>query len=151
VHFRALWGLRRSISCVAISARRGRLRALPVGRRTGSDVDAIMEAHYLSGITACVMGEFAAGQSELEECVRIYGTGSVKRTGALTARTSRHPPWDGLPWRWTCGRPGARAREGLELVRDAPKSFLFARGLALSDSCMSFAEPQGRTLRCRRP
>ena len=76
VHFRALWGLG-AFHFVRGEQRQARQVAehclLVAGQ--GSDDDAIMEAHYLSGITACVMGEFAAGQSELEECVRIYGTG----------------------------------------------------------------------------
>ena len=135
VHFRALWGLG-AFHFVRGDQRQARQVAehclLVAGQ--GSDVDAIMEAHYLSGITACVMGDFVAGQSELEECVRIYGTGKREAHRVLYGQDVKA---SALGWlamaRWTCGRPDEAlecANEGLELVRDAPKSFLLARGLA---------------------
>ena len=149
VHFRALWGLG-AFHFVRGDQRQARQVAehcqLVAGQ--GSDVDAIMEAHYLSGITACVMGDFAAGQSELEECVRIYGTGKREAHRVLYGQDVKA---SALGWlamaRWTCGRPDAAlecANEGLELVRDAPKSFLLARGLAAVGFVHIFrGDPQG--------
>ena len=149
VHFRALWGLG-AFHFVRGDQRQARQVAehclLIAGQ--GRDVDAIMEAHYLSGITACVMGEFAAGQSELEECVRIYGTEKREAHRTLYGQDVKA---SALGWlamaRWTCGRPDAAleaAHEGLELVRDVPKSFLFARGLAAVGFVHIFrGEPQG--------
>ncbi len=149
VHFRALWGLG-AFHFVRGDQRQARQVAehclLVAGQ--ASDVDALMEAHYLSGITACVMGEFVAGLSELEECVRIYGTEKREAHRVLYGQDVKA---SALGWlamaRWTCGRPDEaleRAKEGLEIVRDAPQSFLLARGLAAVGFVHVFrGDPQG--------
>ena len=135
VHFRALWGLG-AFHFVRGDQRQARQVAehclLVAGQ--GNDVDAIMEAHYLSGITLCVMGDFGAGQSELEECVRTYGAGKREAHRVLYGQDVKA---SALGWlamaRWACGRPDEAlecANESLEVVRDSPQPFLLARGLA---------------------
>ncbi len=135
VHFRALWGLG-AFHFVRGDQRQAHQVAeqcMLVAGKT-NDVDAIMEAHYLSGITSCVMGDFVSGQRELEECVRIYGTGKREAHRVLYGQDVKA---SALGWlamaRWTCGRPDEAldcANESLDFVRDATQPFLLARGLA---------------------
>ena len=149
VHFRALWGLG------AFHFVRGDQRqARQVGEQCmiaagkTNDIDAIMEAHYLSGITSCVMGKFVAGQRDLEECVRIYGTEKREAHRVLYGQDVKA---SALGWlamaRWVCGRPDEAldcANESLQLVRDAAQPFLLARGLAAVGFVHVFrGDPQG--------
>ena len=149
VHFRALWGLG-AFHFVRGDQRQARQVAehclLVAGQ--GNDVDAIMEAHYLSGITLCVMGDFGAGQSELEECVRTYGAGKREAHRVLYGQDVKA---SALGWlamaRWACGRPDEAlecANESLEVVRDSPQPFLLARGLGAVGIVHVFrGDPQG--------
>jgi len=113
-----------------------------------NDVDAAMEAQYLSGITSCVMGEFVAGQRDLEECVRTYGTGKREAHRVLYGQDAKA---SALGWiamaRWVCGRPDEAldcANEVLEFVRDASQPFLLARALASVGFVHVFrGDPQG--------
>ena len=155
VHFRALWGLG-AFHFVRGDQRQARQVAehclLVAGQ--GSDADAIMEAHYLSGITACVMGEFAAGQSELEECVRIYGTGKREAHRILYGQDVKA---SALGWlamaRWACGRPDEAlecANEGWNSFGMHPSHSCLREAWLPSDSCTSFAGTRrDRTLHCR--
>ena len=149
VHFRALWGLG------AFHFVRGDQRqadqvaeqCMLVAGKT-NDIDAIMEAHYLRGITSCVMGDFVAGQHDLEECVRIYGTGKREAHRVLYGQDVKA---SALGWlamaRWVCGHPDEAldcAKESLEFVRDATQPFLLARGLASVGFVHVFrGDPQG--------
>ena len=106
--FRALWGVG------AFHFVRGdQHKALEVAEqcldlaRQADDEDALIEAHYLMGIVRCVRGDFVSGCSELEACIRLYGTRSaphaphplrsgcqglgagLARDGAVGARASR--------------------------------------------------------------
>ena len=149
VHFRALWGLGafHFVRGDQREARQVAEQCLVVAGKT-NDIDAIMEAHYLSGITSCVMGDFAAGQRDLEECIRIYGTGMREAHRVLYGQDVKA---SALGWlamaRWVCGRPDEAldcANESLELVRDATQPFLLARGLAGVGFVHVFrGEPQG--------
>src|SRR4030095_2234888 len=107
VHFRALWGLG-AFHFVRGDQRKARQVAeqcVHVASKT-NDIDAIMEAHYLSGITSCVMGDFAAGQRDLEECIRIYGTAKREAHRVLYGQDVKASAqgWLGMAY-WVCGHP----------------------------------------------
>jgi len=150
VRFRALWGLG-AFHFVRGDQRRAREVAdqcLTVSRGY-NDVDARIEAHYLSGIVLCTMGEFVPGQRELEASVRIYGT---ERRDVHRVLYGQDAKASALGWlamaRWVCGRPDealGAAEEGLAFIRDAAPPFLLARALAAVGFVRVFrGEPQGQ-------
>jgi hypothetical protein len=64
----------RSTSCAGTSIKRARSRSnVSALRSTTNDDDALIEAHYLSGITRCVGGDFVSGCVELEAAIELYG------------------------------------------------------------------------------
>ena len=67
-------------------------------RAAATDVDALIEANYLSGIVACVMGDFMSGRRDLEECIRLYGNEVRESTAFSMAKMRKLPLWDGSPW-----------------------------------------------------
>lgn len=147
--FRALWGLG-AFYFVRGDQHRARQVAeqcLGVAGNT-NDSDALSEAYYLSGITACVMGNFASGQRDLEECIRIYGS---ERREAHRALYGQDAKASALGWLamalWVQGQPDEaldRANEALAAVSDATQPFLLARALAGVGFIHVFRkEPQG--------
>jgi class 3 adenylate cyclase/tetratricopeptide (TPR) repeat protein len=99
-----------------------------------NDVDALIEGHYLLGITRCVGGDFVSGCAELERAVALYGK-DVRETHRLLYGQDAKAA--ALGWlamaRWVLGHPDeslAKAQEGLAFVRDATQPFLLARGMA---------------------
>jgi class 3 adenylate cyclase/tetratricopeptide (TPR) repeat protein len=149
VRFRALWGLG-AFHFVRGDQRRAREVAdqcLTVSRGY-NDVDARIEAHYLSGIVLCTMGDFVPGQRELEASVRIYGTGRRDVHRVLYGQDAKA---SALGWlamaRWVCGRPDealGAAEEGLAFIRDGAPPFLLARALAAVGFVRVFrGDPQG--------
>jgi class 3 adenylate cyclase/predicted ATPase len=135
VQFRALWGLGafHFVRGDQHQARQVADQCLHVARQA-KDVDALMEAHYLSGIVSCVMGDCPGGQRDLEEAIRIYGTDRREAHRILYGQDVKA---SALGWlamaRWVCGRPDEaldRANEALAFIRDTTQPFLLARGLA---------------------
>ena len=113
-----------------------------------NDVDARIEAHYLSGIVLCTMGDFIPGQRELEASLRIYGTGRRDVHRVLYGQDAKA---SALGWlamaRWVCGRPDealGAAEAGLAFIRDGAPPFLLARALAAVGFVRVFrGDPQG--------
>jgi predicted ATPase len=133
--FRALWGLGafHFVRGDQYQARQVADQCLSVARN-GNDVDARIEAYYLSGIVSCAMGNFIAGQDDLEECIRLYGTEERKVHQVLYGQDAKA---SALGWLamglWALGYPDEaleRAKEALALVQDTTHPFLLARGLA---------------------
>jgi tetratricopeptide (TPR) repeat protein len=114
----------------------------------GNDVDARIEACYLSGIVACAMGNFVSGRDNLEECIRLYGSEERKVHLTLYGQDAKA---SALGWLamglWALGYPDealARAKEALALVRDTDQPFVLARGLAAVGFVHVYRkEPQG--------
>lgn len=133
--FRALWGVG------AFHFVRGdQHKALEVAEqcldlaRQANDEDALIEAHYLIGIVRCVQGDFVSGSSELETCIRLYGSETRDMHRVLYGQDAKA---SALSWlamaRWVLGHPDealVMANESVALVRDTPQPFLLARGLA---------------------
>ncbi len=133
--FRALWGLG------AFHFVRGdQHKALEVAEQCldlagqSQDEDALIEAHYLTGIARCVRGDFIRGSADLEACIRLYGSETRHAHRVLYGQDAKA---SALGWlamaKWVLGHPDEAltlANEGLALVRDAPQPFLVARGLA---------------------
>ncbi len=72
--FRALWGVG-AFHFVRGDQRKAREIAeqcLALAKQSNDD-DALIEAHYLLGITRCVGGDFVSGCVELEAAVELYG------------------------------------------------------------------------------
>jgi predicted ATPase len=133
--FRALWGLGafHFVRGDQYQARQVADQCLSVARN-GNDVDARIEAYYLSGIVSCAMGNFISGQDDLEECIRLYGTEERKVHQVLYGQDAKA---SALGWLamglWALGYPDEaleRAKEALALVQDTTHPFLLARGLA---------------------
>ena len=149
VRFRALWGLG-AFHFVRGDQRRAREVAdqCLAASRVYNDVDARIEAHYLSGIVLCTMGDFIPGQRELEASLRIYGTGRRDVHRVLYGQDAKA---SALGWlamaRWVCGRPDealGAAEEGLAFIRDGAPPFLLARALAAVGFVRVFrGDPQG--------
>ena len=147
--FRALWGLGafHFVRGDQYQARQVADQCLSVARRA-NDVDALIEAYYLSGIVACVMGNFISGRADLEECIRLYGTEERAAHRILYGQDAKA---SALGWLamglWALGYPDEaleRAKEALALVQDATQPFLLARGLAGVGFVHVFrGEPQG--------
>ena len=147
--FRALWGLGafHFVHGAQVQARQIADQCLSVAASI-DDLDARIEAHYLSGIVASVMGDFASGQRQLEECIGLYGAEERKAHRILYGQDGKA---SALGWLamglWTLGYPDAaleRAQEALARVRDAAQPFLLARGLAAVGFVHVFrGEPQG--------
>jgi class 3 adenylate cyclase/predicted ATPase len=147
--FRALWGLG-AFHFVRGDQRQARQVAdqCLVVSRHGEDLDALIEARYLGGIVACVMGEFASGCADLEECIRLYGTGVRERHRALYGQDARASALGWLAMAlWARGDPDGAlqsANDALAFVRGARQPFLLARGLAGVGFVRVFrGEPQG--------
>ena len=133
--FRALWGLGafHFVRGDQHQARQVADHCLTVVQN-GSDVDARIEAHYLSGVVSCAMGNFVAGQDDLEECIRLYGNDERKAHQILYGQDAKA---SALGWLamglWALGYPDEaleRAKEALAFVRNATQPFVLARGLA---------------------
>ena len=133
--FRALWGVG------AFHFVRGdQHKALEVAdqcldlARQVNDEDALIEAHYLIGIVRCVRGDFVSGRSELEECIRLYGSEERAMHRLLYGQDAKASALGWLAMAlWVLGHPDealAKANEALALVRGTPQPFLLARGLA---------------------
>jgi class 3 adenylate cyclase/predicted ATPase len=133
--FRALWGLG-AFHFVRGDQRQARQVAdqcLSVARN-GNDIDAQIEAYYLSGIVSCAMGDFVSCQYDLEECIRLYGSEERKVHQALYGQDAKA---SALGWLamglWALGYPDEaleRAQEALAFVRNTTQPFMLARGLA---------------------
>jgi class 3 adenylate cyclase/predicted ATPase len=133
--FRALWGLG-AFHFVRGDQRKAREVAdqcLTLANHA-KDVDALIEAHYLSGIVSFVMGEFPEGRADLEECVRLYGPDKRDMHAVLYGQD---PKASGLNWLamglWALGFPDqglARAQESVAFVKSMARPFQLARGLA---------------------
>jgi len=133
--FRALWGLGafHFVHGDQYQARQVADQCLSVARN-GNDVDARIEAYYLSGIVSCAMGNFASGRDDLEECIRLYGSEDRKVHLALYGQDAKA---SALGWLamglWALGYPDEaleRAKEALAFVRNTTQPFVLARGLA---------------------
>jgi tetratricopeptide (TPR) repeat protein len=147
--FRALWGL------AAFHFVRGdQRRASEVAEqclataKAADDADALSAAHYLCGITACVMGKFAEGQRELEACVRLFRDETRESHRALYGQDAKASALGWLAMAlWVMGQPDAaldRAEQAAAHVRDANQPFLLARGLASIGFVRVFrGDPQG--------
>jgi len=98
------------------------------------DLDAEVEAHYLSGIVSCAMGEFASGQIDLEQCIQLYGTEVREAHRILYGQDAKASALGWLAMAlWVLGRPDealSRAEEALSFVRHSEQPFLLARGWA---------------------
>jgi adenylate cyclase len=116
--------------------------------RNGNDVDAQIEAYYLSGIVWCAMGNFVSCQYDLEECIRLYGSEERKVHQALYGQDAKA---SALGWLamglWALGYPDQaleRAKEALAFVRNTTQPFVLARGLAAVGFVQIYRrEPQG--------
>jgi adenylate cyclase len=102
--------------------------------RVADDSDALIEAHYMSGVVACAAGDFVGGCRDLEEAIRIHGDEARDMHRLQYAQDAKA---SALGWLaialWPLGRPDealARAHEGLARVRDTGQPFLIARALA---------------------
>jgi class 3 adenylate cyclase/predicted ATPase len=147
--FRALWGLGafHFVHGDQYQARQVADQCLSVARN-GNDVDARIEAHYLSGIVSCAMGNFVSGREDLEECIRLYGSEERKVHLALYGQDAKA---SALGWLamglWALGYPDEaleRAKEALAFVRNTTQPFVLARGLAAVGFVHVYRrEPQG--------
>lgn len=133
--FRALWGLSafHFVRGDQHAARGVAEQCLTVAR-TGKDVDALIEGHYINGIVACAAGQFAEGIDHLEQSIRLHGD---ERRDTHWLRYAQDAKASALGWLalalWSSGEPDqalARAREALARVRDASQPFVRARALA---------------------
>ena len=133
--FRALWGVGafHFVRGDQHKAREIAEQCLAFAQHANDD-DALIEAHYLLGITRCVGGDFVSGCIELEAAVELYGN-DVRETHRLLYGQDAKAA--ALGWlamaRWVLGHPDealAKARQGLAFVRDATQPFLLARGMA---------------------
>jgi class 3 adenylate cyclase/tetratricopeptide (TPR) repeat protein/ribosomal protein L40E len=147
--FRALWGLGafHFVRGDQYSARQVADQCLSVARRA-NDVDALIEAHYLSGIVWCAMGNLESGHDDLGTCIRLYGDEERPLHRMLYGQDAKASALGWLAMAlWTRGRPDdamARANEALDLVRNSTQPFLLARGLASVGFVDVFRrEPQG--------
>jgi class 3 adenylate cyclase/predicted ATPase len=148
--FRALWGIAafHFVRGDQHKAREVADQCLILAQHA-DDVDALIEAHYLSGIVSFVMGEFAAGRVDLEECVRLYGPDKRDMHAVLYGQD---PKASGLNWLamglWALGHPDQglqRARDSLAFVQSMSRPFQLARGLAGVGFVHVYRrEPQGR-------
>ncbi|MET0345884.1 MAG: AAA family ATPase [Casimicrobiaceae bacterium] len=133
--FRALWGVGafHFVRGDQHKAREVADQCLELAQQT-NDEDALIEAHYLTGIVRCVRGEFVSGCSELEACIRLYGTEAREMHRVLYGQDAKASALGWLAMAlWVLGRPDeavSRADEALALVRDSTQPFLVARGLA---------------------
>ena len=133
--FRALWGVG-AFHFVRGDQRKAREIAeqcLALATQSNDD-DALIEAHYLLGITRCVGGDFVSGCVELEAAVELYGDDVRQMHRLLYGQDAKAAA---LSWlalaRWVLGHPDealARAHEGLAFVRDTTQPFLLARAMA---------------------
>jgi class 3 adenylate cyclase/tetratricopeptide (TPR) repeat protein len=149
VLFRALWGLGafHFVRGDQREAREVAEQCLAVAR-AANDENALCQAHYLCGITACVIGEFVAGQRHLEQCIRLYREENREAQRVLYGQDAKASALGWLAMAlWVEGQPDEalqRAEEGLASVRDARQPFLLARGLAGVGFVHVFrGEPQG--------
>jgi predicted ATPase len=133
--FRALWGLGafHFVRGDQYQARQVADQCLSIARN-GNDVDAQIEAYYLSGIVSCAMGNFVYCQDDLEECIRLYGSDERKVHQVLYGQDAKA---SALGWLamglWALGYPDEaleRAKEALAFVRNTTQPFVLARGLA---------------------
>ena len=133
--FRALWGLGafHFVRGDQHQARQVADQCLGVARRA-NDVDAMIEAHYLSGIVACAIGAFDAAENDLRTCIRLYGDEERPLHRILYGQDAKA---SALGWlameRCTRGHldeAAACANQALALVRNSTQPFLLARGLA---------------------
>ncbi|MET1082625.1 MAG: AAA family ATPase, partial [Burkholderiales bacterium] len=133
--FRALWGLGafHFVRGDQHSAREVAEQCLELARQT-NDEDALIEAHYLTGIVRCVRGDFVAGCSELEACIHLYGAEVREMHRVLYGQDAKASALGWLAMAlWVLGRPDeavSKANEALVFVRDTRQPFLIARGLA---------------------
>jgi tetratricopeptide (TPR) repeat protein len=133
--FRALWGLG-AFHFVRGDQQRARQVAdqgLAVARRAG-DIDALIEAWYLSGVVSCARGDFTSGRHDLEECLRLYGVERRDQHHLLYGQDARA---SALGWLamvlWALGQADAGlacGQDGLAWARGTAQPFLHARGLA---------------------
>jgi class 3 adenylate cyclase/predicted ATPase len=133
--FRALWGLG-AFHFVQGDQRKAREvveQCLTLAEHAG-DVDALIEARYLRGSSACMRGEFASGRVDLEECIRLYGP---ERRPLHSILYGQDPKASALGWLamglWALGHPDQaleRARESRAFVQGTSRPLLLARGLA---------------------
>ena len=133
--FRALWGLGAFyfVRGDQYQARTVADQCLSLAQ-SSHDLDAEIEAHYLSGIVSCAMGHFASGRTDLEQCIELYGT---EVRGAHRILYGQDAKASALGWLamalWVLGRPDeglSRAEEALSFVRHLEQPFLLARGWA---------------------
>lgn len=133
--FRALWGVGafHFVRGDQHKAREIAGQCLALARQV-RDEDALIEAHYLLGITLCVGGDFVSGCAELEACVQLYGDQVRETHRELYGQDAKAAALGWLAMsQWVLGQPDealARAYEGLSFVRSATQPFLIARGMA---------------------
>jgi predicted ATPase len=133
--FRALWGVAafHFVHGDQREARHVAEQCLAIAR-SSDDVDALIEAYYMSGIISCAAGNFIAGRQELRECVRIHGdeARSIHRLQYAQDAKASALGWLALGL-WALGEPDEAlqlAHQALARVRDTSQPFLLARGLA---------------------
>ena len=133
--FRALWGLGAVyfVRGDQHQARKVADQCLSLVQNT-HDPDAEIEAYYLSGIVWCAMGHFASGQSDLEQCIKLYGAEVRDAHRILYGQDAKASALGWLAMAlWVLGRPDealTRAEEALSFVKDLEQPFLLARGWA---------------------
>jgi class 3 adenylate cyclase/predicted ATPase len=133
--FRALWGLA-AFHFVRGDQRQAREvtdQCLTLAHHA-NDIDALIEAHFLSGMVSFVMGEFPAGRRNIEECIRLYGP---DKRDLHIVLYGQDPKASGLNWLamglWALGHPDQgleRARESLAFAQSMSRPFQLARSLA---------------------
>ncbi len=148
-HFRALWGLGafHFVRGDQHAARQVAQHCILVAQRA-DDLDALMEAYYLRGIVACMMGDFDAGAADLRQSIEHHGEAPRELHRVLYGQDAKA---SALGWlamtQWVLGQPqdaSRLAQEALAFVRDARQPFLLARGLAGVGFVDVFQErPQG--------
>ena len=98
--FRALWGVGafHFVRGDQHKAREIAEQCLALAQQTNDD-DALIEAHYLLGITRCVGGDFVSGCAELEAASSFTVAMFERCIGCSTARMPRRRRSVGWPWR----------------------------------------------------
>ena len=147
--FRALWGVG-AFHFVRGDQRKAREVAeqCMALAQQADDADALIEAHYLLGITRCVGGDFVAGCVELEAAIELYGDDVRQMHRLLYGQDAKAAALGWLAMaRWVLGQPDealAKAQEGLAFVRDTTQPFLLARAMAGVGFVHAFRkEPRG--------
>ena len=152
--FRALWGLGAFHFVRGDQHGAASRRPMPRRRAPADDVDALIEAHYLSGIVSCVMGDFVSGR-------RTWRSASVSTAPTSATSSPLRPGREGVGAGLAgdgavgLGHPdaalGARTRVARARARSAAAVPARTRSGRRSDSCTcSAASRKARTRRCSR-